>query len=340
VAIQRYIGGGRSHSVPPLTTICIGRIKCCLEATTRHGIQGIAVRVLEIVEPVELEQEDYDGWVPPPTAGELLRKGGGDVAIHVLRESNATASALRALMSTASAEGYVMRGHSCPTLGRVAGWRMLRCIRNLAPDKLATGDWMDLSLQTNTSINVYDEASGTRGTMQDVLYSPLRTPFPRGTTGFIYLHMPSPDHPIGAQLRFRVVPEPDPAAFAAGHDLRAQDGTIWSRWLPPMLIQQGARVGGALARIVAREGLIDRAVVDQWRSGGGTVQRPIGKKSGGGAPLVCPGSEPFLLNLAVAAPTITLGVGAYARGTRIYSLIPSQTREQLDQGDGYSSRLP
>jgi hypothetical protein len=109
---------------------CVGRIKCCLEATTRHGIQGIAVRVLEIVEPVELEQEDYDGWVPPPTAGELLRKGGGDVAIHVLRESNATASALRALMSTASAEGYVMRGHSSPILGRAQHGPIPRTPRN------------------------------------------------------------------------------------------------------------------------------------------------------------------------------------------------------------------
>jgi hypothetical protein len=152
--------------------------------------------------------------------------------------------------------------------------------------------------------------------------------------------MPNSDHPIGAQLRFRVVPEPDPSAFAAGHDLRAEDGTIWSRWLPPMLFKQGAQVpGGALARIVTREGLIDGAVVDQWRSGGGTVQSPIGKKSGGGAPLVCPGSGPFLLNLTVARPTITLGVGSRARETRIHSLIPSQIRRQLDQGDGRPSRL-
>jgi hypothetical protein len=106
---------------------------------------------------------------------------------------------------------------------------MYRCVRNLAPDKLAASDWMDLSLRTNTTFNVYDEASRTPGLIQDVRYSPFRTSFPRGTTGFIYLHMPNSDHPIGAQLRFRVVPEPDPSAFAAGHDLRAEDGTIWSR---------------------------------------------------------------------------------------------------------------
>jgi hypothetical protein len=107
-----------------------------------------------------------------------------------------------------------------------------------------------------------------------------------------------------------------------------------------MLIQQGARVpGGALARIVTREGLIDGAVVDQWRSGGGTVRRLIGKKYGGDAPLVCPESGPFLLNLTVAAPSITLGVGSRARETRLHSVIPSQIREQLDQGDSYSSRL-
>jgi hypothetical protein len=109
-------------------------------------------------------------------------------------------------------------------------------------------------------------------------------------------------------------------------------GMIWSRWLPPMLTQQG--VGDALARIVIREGLIDRAVVNQWRS-----PRPIAKKSVS-APLACPGSEPFLLNLAVAAPTITLGVGSCARKTRIQLVLPFAILEQLDQGDSYSSRLP
>jgi hypothetical protein len=335
--------GGQSHNVAPLTIKCIGRIKCCLEAITRRGIQGIAVRVLEIVEPVELEQEDYDGWLPPPVAGELLKTAGGEVWTHILRESHATAPSLRALMSGAPTDGYVIRASSHSEPADSSGPRPYGCVRNLAPDKLAASDWMDLSLQTNTKINVYDHGSGTRGTMQDVRYGPLRTaPFPRGTTGFIYLRMPGPDHPIGAQLRFRVVPEPNPAAFAAGHDLRAEDGTTWSRWLPPILIQQGARVlGDTLARIVTREGLIDRTVVDRWRSGGGTVQRPIGKKSGRGpgASLVCPGSDPFLLDLAVAAPTINLGVGSCARGTRIYSFIPSHIREQLDQGEGYSSRL-
>jgi hypothetical protein len=284
--------------------------------------------------------EDYDGWTPAPVAGELLKTGGGDVWAHKLHESQASSSILRALLlntPAGSADGYIMRGHSRSILEREAGWRMLRCVRNLAPDKLAASNWMDFSLQTDTLINVCDEPSATRGKTQDVLYSPRHTPFPQGTTGFIYLHMPNPDHPIGAQLRFRVVPEPDPAAFAAGHDLRAEDGTIWSRWLPPMLTQQG--VGDALARIVIREGLIDRAVVDRWRPGGGTAQRPIAKKSVS-APLACPGSEPFLLNLAVAAPTITLGVGSCARKTRIQLVLPFAILEQLDEGDGYSSRLP
>jgi hypothetical protein len=75
--------GGQSPNAPPLTITCIGRIKCCLEAITRNGVQGIAVRVLEIVEPVELEQEDYDGWLPPPVAGELLKSAGGEVYAHL-----------------------------------------------------------------------------------------------------------------------------------------------------------------------------------------------------------------------------------------------------------------
>jgi hypothetical protein len=63
------------------------------------------------------------------------------------------------------------------------------------------------------------------------------------------------------------------------------------------------------------------------------------KQYGGGAPLVCPGSEPFQVNLALSTPRINLGVGSRARVTRMSSVIPSQIREQLDQGDSYSSRL-
>jgi hypothetical protein len=134
---------------------------------------------------VELEQEDYDGWLPPPVAGELLKSAGGEVYTHILRESHATVASLQALMSGAPTDGYVIRASSPFVPANASRPRMYRCVRNLAPDKLAASDWMDLSLQTNATINVYDEASRTPGLIQDVRYSPLRTPFPRGTTGFI-----------------------------------------------------------------------------------------------------------------------------------------------------------
>jgi hypothetical protein len=126
---------------------------------------------------VELEQEDYDGWLPPPVAGELLKSAGGEVYTHILRESHATVASLQALMSGAPTDGYMIRASSPFVPANASRPRMYRCVRNLAPDKLAASDWIDLSLRTNTTINVYDEASRTPSIMQDVPYSPFALPF-------------------------------------------------------------------------------------------------------------------------------------------------------------------
>jgi hypothetical protein len=164
---------------------------------------------------------------------------------------------------------------------------MFCCTRNLAPTKLDASDWMDLSLRRIQRINLHDEASDTRGAIRNVIYRPRRVPFPGHTTGFLYLHVPDPDHPIGAQLRFRVVPEPDPTAFAAGHDLRLEDGTVWTKWLPPILHQETA--GDALSRIITRQGLVDHAVMNRWRT--------TFESSKATGQLVCPGSEPLTWDL-------------------------------------------
>jgi hypothetical protein len=61
---------------------CPGQIWACLEDAGHNGRQGFATRVLEIIEPVVPKREGYDGWIPAPVAGELLRRPGGDTAIH------------------------------------------------------------------------------------------------------------------------------------------------------------------------------------------------------------------------------------------------------------------
>jgi hypothetical protein len=213
------------------------------------------------------------------------------------------------MVSRAPTAGYVIRGPSHSGSAREAGAPMLRCTRNLAPTKLDATDWMDLSLRRDQIINLHDEASGTRGTIASVIYSPRRPPFPRDTTGFLYLYVPDPDHPIGAQLRFRVVPEPDPTAFAAGHDLRTEDGTVWNRWLPPILPQQLA--GDALSRIITRQSLVNHAVMNRWRT---AVE--ISKATG---QLVCPGSEPLTWDLAKRYFRVIIGTGWHARRVMMHS---------------------
>jgi hypothetical protein len=309
-----------------LTRKYAGWIKVCLEAIGPNGIRGLALRVLEILTLVTPKWEDYDGSLPPPVAGELLKIAGGEIFIKRLHGAQALASALCTLVSRAPADGYVIQASPRSRPADNAERRMLRCIRNLAPAKLAATDWMDLSLQARAEVNIFDDPSGMRGLLRAVSYSfrSSGAAFPPGTTGFLYVHVPDMDHPISAQLRFRVVPRPDPTMFAAGHDLRSENGAVWSLWLPTLMQQS---VGDALALIVARQDLVDRSVMDQWRSAGTTVE----PKAQPRVPLVCPGSDPFLVN-GQARFRINLGVGTPARKADF--VLPPSLRDRLQSSEG------
>jgi hypothetical protein len=269
-----------------------------------------------------------------PVAGELLKTARGDVWMAVFHESHTYTASVRALLSTTTVpvNGYIVR---VPPLsyakeGMPVGATMLRPIRNLAPAKLAVSDWVDLSLQEYPILNVLDEASGTRRQFKPVTYDSHSAAFPPETTGFFYVYVPHPEHPVGAHLRFRVVPSPDPAAFDTGHDLRTTDGTVWRYWLPPLMRRA---VGGAIAGIVVNQDLVSRAAVAYWRTGDDTM--PKFQKV---TPLVYPGSGPIVWNLAKVARPIILGVGAHARKTQIHSPFAYQVARQsaipLLEGDG------
>jgi hypothetical protein len=177
-------------------------------------------------------------------------------------------------------------------------------------------DWVDLSLQASPKLHIIDEASSTRRPLSEIIYTPrraeVRSIFPSGTSGFFYVHVPDPAHPIGAHLRFQLVPMPDPAGFDAGHDLRRPAGTVWQRWLPSFI--RHAAGGDVVAAIVARQGLVSRAVVERWQSADDTLKSVRSTSNMG-----CPGSEPLVWDLVKERPSIMLGIGARAYPARVSS---------------------
>jgi hypothetical protein len=242
--------------------------------------------------------------------------------MYILRELRVTAPSLQALVFGAPTDGYVIRASSHSEPADASRPRMQRCVRNLAPATLAVTDWMDLSLQTRMAIHFFDEASGTRGKLDSTVhYSRSVKVFPQGTTGFVYLYVPDPGHPIGAQLRFRVVSEPNPAGFATGHDLRTADGSIWYLWLPTLMRQSA---GDAFARITTRQGLLPHDVAAHWRVAGGAVQCSRASNV-----LVCPGAEPFAWDLSKGGVQVILGTGIRARYVTINSPFISSTRPRV-----------
>jgi hypothetical protein len=248
----------------------------------------------------------YDGWIPPPAAGELLKMGGGSTWFHCAHGSNDNGGAVRALLAQDIAPGYVPH-QSCRTPAQQAH---RRSIRNLRADLLAAEDWMDLSYLKSVLIPILDERLGRSEWMPRMHYNlqPSLAAFPEGTTGFFYVHVPHRAHPIGAQLRFRVVPRPDPAEFAAGHDLRLGDGSRWHRWVPAVV--RNPQVRGPehpFLGILARQGLVARAALELWQAGRGPHIRATGR-----VPVVCPGAEPFLWDLALTAMAVRVGHGAHA----------------------------
>jgi hypothetical protein len=287
-------------------------IRCCLEAVSHKGRQGVALRVLEILGPAPVNDKHHSSRVSTLIAGELLKTASGNVSMHGLHESVPYTTSLRALLSTSMvpADGYIIRGLPRDKLkAEITGdARVLRTIRNLAPEHLAVTDWMDLSLQAYPLLHVIDEALGTRCLLSQILYTPrraeVRSIFPPGTSGFLYVHVPEPAHPIGAQLRFRLVPMPDPAGFDAGHDLRTPAGMVWQHCLPALVRNAG---GDILAGIVARQGLVSQTVVDRWQSGDNKL-KAIRSTSN----MVCPGSEPLVWNLVKDRARVMLGTGARA----------------------------
>ncbi|PPR01580.1 hypothetical protein CVT24_005871 [Panaeolus cyanescens] len=89
-------------------------------------------------------------------------------------------------------------------------------------------------------------------------------PFPPGTRGFLYYHLPPGRPPFSATVRFRVTPSPDPASFADGYDLpiplsHQHVPGPWQLRIPKLVVRRGA---SPLVDLLQSEGLLHPTTIE------------------------------------------------------------------------------
>lgn len=93
---------------------------------------------------------------------------------------------------------------------------------------LRPSDFLDLSSKTCTVVHAADKLGNVDMEHKPctLRYGHLKR-FPAEAAGFLYYHS-HPDLPAASEVRFRITPTADPAAWASGRDLLRTDGTPWS----------------------------------------------------------------------------------------------------------------
>ncbi|EAU85212.2 hypothetical protein CC1G_06228 [Coprinopsis cinerea okayama7 len=135
------------------------------------------------------------------------------------------------------------------------GHNTTRTVSTLDPSKLTPNDYQDFSGLCQPNIRI---ATATRGKCErlQLVYDKDQYryyPFPPSARGFLYFHRPPGTPALTSQIRFRLVPEPDPALFDEGKDLVTSDGIPWGVLLPAVLVRTTFH---RLAELVLREGHI------------------------------------------------------------------------------------
>jgi hypothetical protein len=238
-----------------------GKVICSFEATiSSAGNAAIAIRLQEIIEPIQYADLDYDGCLPLPRVGQLLPTVTGKPKLHALNHRGNYSVAYRALIksSGASIAGYV------PPIMTNAGPELLsgsrRRIRRLSPAFFTSADVVDLSNQTRSKVYFTSQHFQDRGVFQPQYCEHYKLAFPPHTFGYFYFH-PHLD-PICSTLRFRVIQEPtsSQAAFDVGHDLLSPNGLPWEA---PISRVFTSTCGPPLQDMIAREGLMSMSECKQ-----------------------------------------------------------------------------
>jgi hypothetical protein len=166
---------------------------------TAGGNAVVQIRMLKALSSITSRVPRYDGYVPIPKAGELLREAGGAPAqMHLTGQCAALAMFLRDIPNA----GYIG-----PLVGASVGrGKRKRVVEHIVPATLEQADFIDLSGALRPVVY-------TSGERQVLFYSRGGIhPFPSGTHGFLY----TPSEANGVRsvrsrtLRFRITKDWDP----------------------------------------------------------------------------------------------------------------------------------
>ncbi|TFK48075.1 hypothetical protein OE88DRAFT_601140 [Heliocybe sulcata] len=87
-------------------------------------------------------------------------------------------------------------------------------------------------------------------------------PFPDGTKGFLYWHLPPAAPVFTGEIRFRITASSDPTTFSRGEDLRLPNQKIWKIPLSQIIHRKTRRKYEVFQRALLEEGLVTQKTVD------------------------------------------------------------------------------
>jgi hypothetical protein len=193
-------------------------------------------------------------------------------------------------------------------------------ISTLVPERLRPTDLLDLSGLKAASCAVEDSSKPPSTLAYTSSYDTQKgktcIPFPSNTRGFLYCHVPDPDHPAAAEVRFRLTPEvaDDPqTAFELGNDLLLSPETPWR-----ILVFSIARSRGtyeSLATLLLRDGLASQEAMSYWAQAKNTLR--LDRRT----QVLCRLEQPFVYRLDSEALSVYVADGLDIRRIRLQGLL-------------------
>jgi hypothetical protein len=172
-------------------------------------------------------------------------------------------------------------------------------ISTLVPERLRTTDLLDISGMTEVNCALDGSAERPARLRYTTRYETQKrstVPFPSGTRGFLYCHVPDRVHPVATEIRFRLasgaIDDPQ-SAFALGEDLLLSPEIPWRIHMMSLARRSAYTF---LATLLLQDGLVSQEVMDHWTN----VKMPV--RLNQKTPVLCRLNQPFVCRLDSCDP--------------------------------------